>query len=139
MDLVSTHPIFNLYTRRWPILTSSPALPPAKFVHDLPGRRGEATESLVSQGVIVSGGRAHRSILSPGARIHSGAEVTGSVLLHGVDVGRGAVVQNAIVDKNVIIGDGVQLGIDADADRQRGLTVTAGGVVVVGKGERVLD
>jgi glucose-1-phosphate adenylyltransferase len=80
-----------------------------------------------------------RSILSPGVRIHSGAEVTGSVLLHGVDVGRGAVVQNAIVDKNVIIGDGVSLGVDPEADRARGLTLTPGGVVVVGKGERVLD
>jgi glucose-1-phosphate adenylyltransferase len=139
MDLVSIHPIFNLYNRRWPILTSSPALPPAKFVLEEPGRTGFAVDTLISQGVIVSGGMSRRSILSPGVRIHSGAEVTGSVLLHGVDVGRGAIVQNAIVDKNVIIGAGVELGVDPDADRKRGLTVTPGGVVVVGKGERVLD
>src|SRR3954464_607295 len=139
MDLVSIHPVFNLYNRRWPILTSSPALPPAKFVHEEPGRPGCAVDTLISQGVIVSGGTSRRSVLSPGVRIHSGAEVTGSVLLHGVDVGRGAVVQNAIVDKNVIIGAGVELGVDADADRARGLTVTEGVIVVVGKGERILD
>ncbi|GAC1441035.1 MAG: glucose-1-phosphate adenylyltransferase [Mycobacteriales bacterium] len=139
MDLVSVHPIFNLYNRRWPILTTSPALPPAKFVHEQAGRTGFAVDSLVSQGVILAGGMARRSVLSPGVRLHSGAEVTGSVLLHGVDVGRGAVVRNAIVDKSVIIGAGVELGVDPVADRARGLTVTESGVVVVGKGERILN
>jgi glucose-1-phosphate adenylyltransferase len=139
MDLVSVHPIFNLYNRQWPILTSSPALPPAKFVFEEKGRVGFAVNSLVSQGVILSGGLARSSILSPGVRIHSGAEVTGSVLMHGVDIGRGAIVQNAILDKNVIVGAGVQLGVDPAADAARGLTVTDNGIVVIGKGERVLD
>ena len=138
MDLVSVHPVFNLYNRRWPILTSSPALPPAKFVFDEPGRVGTAVESLVSQGVIISGGTARRSILSPGVRIHSGAEVSGSVLLHGATIGRNCVVRNAILDKNVILADGVELGVDHAKDRERGFTVTDRGVVVVGKGERII-
>ena len=134
MDLVSIHPVFNLYNRKWPILTSAPALPPAKFVFDEPGRVGSAVESLISQGVIVSGGSVRRSILSPGVRVHSGSEVSGSVLMHGVDIGRRAVVQNAILDKNVVVDPGASVGIDVEHDRARGLTVTPRGVVVAGKG-----
>ncbi len=137
MDLVSIHPVFNLYNRQWPILTSSPSLPPAKFVFDEPGRVGSAMESLVSQGVIVSGGTVRRSILSPGVRVHSRADVVGSVLMHGVDVGRGAIVQNAILDKNVIVDPGATVGLDAELDRLRGLTVTDNGVVVAGKGTHI--
>jgi glucose-1-phosphate adenylyltransferase len=138
MDLVSVHPIFNLYNRSWPILTSAPALPPAKFVFEEPGRTGRAIDSLVSQGVIVSGGAVRRSILSPGVRVHSGARVDGSVLMDGVDIARRAVVRNAILDKNVCIGEGVSIGVDPAVDRARGLTVTEGGVVVVGKGQQIL-
>ena len=138
MDLVSIHPVFNLYNRQWPILTTSPALPPAKFVFEEAGRTGSAVDSLVSQGVIVSGGRVRRSIVSPGVRVHSGSEVSGSVLLHGVDVGRGAVVQNAILDKNVVVWPGASIGVDRGHDLARGYTVTDGGVVVVGKGAQVV-
>jgi glucose-1-phosphate adenylyltransferase len=138
MDLVSIHPVFNLYNRQWPILTTSPALPPAKFVFEEAGRTGSAVDSLVSQGVIVSGGRVRRSIVSPGVRVHSGSEVSGSVLLHGVDVGRGAVVQNAILDKNVVVWPGASIGVDRGHDLARGYTVTDGGVVVVGKGMQVV-
>ncbi|MCW2501392.1 MAG: glucose-phosphate adenylyltransferase, partial [Frankiales bacterium] len=111
MDLVSIHPVFNLYNRQWPILTSAPSLPPAKFVFDEPGRVGTAINSLVSQGVIVSGAAARRSILSPGVRLHSGAEVESSVLMHGVDIGQGAVVRNAILDKNVVVWPGARVGV----------------------------
>ena len=138
MDLVSVHPVFNLYNRQWPILTTSPAYPPAKFVFEEEGRVGQAVDSLVSQGVIVSGGSVRRSILSPGVRVHSGSDVRGSVLMHNVDVGRGAVVHNAILDKSVVVWPGAELGVDRERDRARGYTVTDGGIVVVGKGEQVM-
>ncbi len=137
MDLVSVHPIFNLYNRQWPILTHAPALPPAKFVFEQEGRIGQAVDSLVSQGVIVSGGRVRRSVVSPGARINSGSEVQASVLMDSVNIGRGAVVRNAILDKNVVVEPGATLGVDLDHDRARGWTVTDNGIVVVGKGEVV--
>jgi glucose-1-phosphate adenylyltransferase len=138
MDLVSVHPVFNLYNRKWPILSSVPALPPAKFVHSEPGRVGTAIDSLVSQGVIVSGGSVRKSILSPGVRVHSRADVDASVLMHGVDIGQGAVVRNAILDKNVVVWPGARVGVDLEEDRARGFTVTDSGIVVLGKGEQVL-
>jgi glucose-1-phosphate adenylyltransferase len=137
MDLVSVHPVFNLYNRKWPILTHSSPLPPAKFVHDEPGRTGHAIESLVSPGCIVSGGNVRGSVLSPGVHIHSNAEVVDSVLLNGVDVGRGARLRRVIIDKGVVVPPGVSIGIDHDADRARGFHISAGGVVVLGKGQHV--
>jgi glucose-1-phosphate adenylyltransferase len=136
MDLISVSPAFDLYNMRWPILALSEPQPAAKFVFEDPGRTGAAYDSMVSNGVIVSGGTVRRSILSPGVRIHSYAEVDGCVLLHGVDVGRNAVVRNAIVDKNVHIPPGAQIGVDLERDRER-FVVSDGGVVVIGKGEQV--
>ncbi len=138
MDLVSVHPVFNLYNRKWPILSSVPALPPAKFVHSEPGRTGSAIDSLVSQGVIVSGAEVRRSVLSPGVRLHSRASVDSSVLMHGVDIGQGATVRNAILDKNVIVWPGASVGVDPEQDRARGFRITDAGIVVLGKGEQVL-
>jgi glucose-1-phosphate adenylyltransferase len=137
MDLVSTRPVFDLYNRQWPILASTSSLPPAKFVHGEPGRTGSAIESLVSAGCIVSGGTVRRSVLSPGVKIHSRSEIDECVLLHGVDVGRGAVLRRAIIDKGVLIPPGTQIGVDHDADRSRGFHVSEGGVVVLGKGQVV--
>ena len=133
MDLVSVDPIFNLYNQEWPILSYHAPLPPAKFVFDEDGRRGEALDSMVCAGVVISGATARRSVLSPGVHLHSYATVEDSVLMDGVDVGRDAVVRRAILDKNVRVEPGAQIGIDLEADRER-FAVSAGGVVVVGKG-----
>jgi glucose-1-phosphate adenylyltransferase len=139
LDLVSVLPVFNLYNRAWPILTGLPPLPPAKFVHDEPGRTGHAIESLVSPGCIVSGGEVRQSVLSPGVHVHSRAVVEGAVLLNGVDVGRGAHLRRVIVDKGVVIPPGTRIGVDHDEDRARGFHVSDSGIVVLGKGQLVPD
>ena len=136
MDLISVDPVFNLYNREWPILTSHEPLPPAKFVFADDERTGHALDSMVCAGVVVSGGEVRRSVLSPAVHVHSYASVEGSVLMPGVQVGRKAVVRNAIVDKNVVIEPGAEVGVDPEADRER-FTVSDGGVVVIGKGARV--
>jgi glucose-1-phosphate adenylyltransferase len=136
MDLISVEPEFNLYNRDWPILTLPEPLPPAKFVFDDDARRGFAVDSMVCAGVVVSGAAVRRSVLSPGVHLHSGALVEDAVLMQGVDVERDAIVRRAIVDKNVRIARGAQIGVDAAADRER-FTVSAGGVVVIPKGETV--
>jgi glucose-1-phosphate adenylyltransferase len=137
MDLCAVHPVFNLYNERWPILTSVPSLPPAKFVHDDGDRVGRAINSVISNGVIVSGGLVRNSVLSPGVRVNSWSRVERAVLLHNTRIGRHAVVENAILDKNVEVPEGVQVGVDKERDRARGFTVSAGGVTVVGKGQLV--
>ncbi len=137
MDLCAAEPMFNLYNERWPILTSVPPLPPAKFVHDDGDRVGRAVDSLVSNGVIISGGLVRGSVLSPGVRVDSWAAVSRSVLLHNARVGRHAVVQDAILDKNVVVMQGASVGVDKDRDRERGFTVSGGDVTVVGKGRVV--
>jgi glucose-1-phosphate adenylyltransferase len=136
MDLVSVHPVFNLYNDRWPIFTAQGHWPPAKFVFEESNRRGQAFDSLVSAGVIIAGGTARRSVLSPGVRIEPGALVEDSVLMDCVTVGAGAVVRHAIVDKNVQVAPGASLGVNPDADSER-FTISPRGVVVVGKGDKV--
>jgi glucose-1-phosphate adenylyltransferase len=137
MDLISVHPVFNLYNDQWPIHTSMGSLPPAKFVFDQDGRRGAAFDSMVSAGAIVSGGIVRRCILSPGVNVHSYALVEDSVLLNGVNIGRHAVVRRAILDKNVQVPPGARIGVNLEEDRANGFTVSDNGVVVVGKGDVV--
>jgi glucose-1-phosphate adenylyltransferase len=133
MDLVSVTPMFDLYNREWPIHTRVEPLPPAKFVFDDPERTGHAVDSMVCAGVVVSGGTVRRSVVSPGVRVHSYADVEDAVLMPGVEVGRSAVVYRAILDKDVRIAPGVHIGVDPERDRQR-FTVSESGVVVLGKG-----
>lgn len=136
MDLVGVKPDFDLYNESWPLRTSSEFSPPAKFVHEEPDRRGQALNSLVAGGVIISGATVRRSVLSRRARVNSYSLVEESVLFDNVQIGRNCMVKKAIVDKNVRVPEGVSIGINHDDDKARGFTVTDGGIVVVPKSYR---
>jgi glucose-1-phosphate adenylyltransferase len=136
MDLISPVPAFNLYNREWPVYTWHPPLPPAKLVVD--GQPGQALDSMLAAGVIVSGGTVRRAVLSPSVRVDRDAQVEGSVLLDGVNVGRGAIIRNAIIDKNVVVAPGAQIGVDLERDRAR-FHVSGNGIVAIGKGQIVMD
>ncbi len=132
IELTSVEPLLNLYDDHWPVRTDQPNLPPPKFVFDEDsGRRGEAHDSIVAPGVIISGGKVTGSVIGPKVRIEERADVSDSILFRGVQIGQGAVVRRAIIDKKVHIPDGAQIGVDLDLDRRRGFTVTESGIVVV--------
>ena len=136
MDLVQVTPVFNLYDQEWPIRTYMEQHPPAKFVFaggENPSRAGTALDSLVSEGCIISGGRVVRCVLSPKVRIHSYSEITDSVLMEGVEVGRHAKIRRAIIDKDVKIPPSVVIGHNPEEDRRR-FEVTESGITVVAKG-----
>ena len=135
MDLIQPDPVLNLYDTRWPIHTYQPPDPPPKFVHTEGDRRGAAYNSIVCQGSIVSGGQAYRSVLSPGVRINSYALVEDSILFDGVLVGRHARVRRAIIDKEVRLPNGFEVGWDPDLDRARGFHVSEEGITVIPKAE----
>ena len=139
MDLISYIPEFNLYNMEWPIYTSSGNLPPAKFVHAAGDRIGHATDSIVSPGVIVSGGEIHHSVISPNVRVHSWSQVNDSILFDNVEINRRARVNRAILDKNVVLTENSTVGLDVEHDLARGFTVTSDGITVVPKGTVVDD
>jgi glucose-1-phosphate adenylyltransferase len=130
MDLVSVAPVFNLYDDVWPIRTHQRQYPPAKFVFCDPGRTGEAHDSIVSMGCIISGGSVQSSVLSPDVRINSFTEVDTSILFSHVDVGRHCKIRRAIIDRDVHIPEGTVIGFDTEADRQK-YHVTESGITVV--------
>ncbi|MCY2935332.1 MAG: glucose-1-phosphate adenylyltransferase [Planctomycetota bacterium] len=135
MDLITPDPLLNLYDRNWPIQTFSPPIPPPKFVLDMPGRRGFATNSIVCPGSIISGGEAHRSIIGTRSTIRSFAVVEDSILFDDVVIGRGAKVRRAILDKNVVVPEGFSIGLDHELDLSRGLTISTNGLTIVAKDE----
>jgi glucose-1-phosphate adenylyltransferase len=134
MDLVAVDPIFNLYDQDWPIRTYQEQYPPVKtvFAQVKEGRLGIAMDSLVSQGVIISGGKVERSVISPGVRINSYAQVSHSILMDGAEVGRHVKLKRVIVDKYVKIPSGMTIGYDLEKDKKL-FTVSEGGIVVVPK------
>ncbi|WP_020471249.1 glucose-1-phosphate adenylyltransferase [Zavarzinella formosa] len=140
MDLIEVVPTLNLYDRSWPIRTLLTQGPPPKFVFNGPGepglaRRGEAIDSMVCPGTIISGGHVRHSILSPNVRVNSYAVVEDSIIFEGVRVGRNSRIRNAIIDKEVDIPEGTRIGYDLELDRRRGFMVTDSGLVVIAKGE----
>jgi glucose-1-phosphate adenylyltransferase len=138
MDLCQVNPEFNLYDPEWPLRTYQPQAPPAKFVFAEQGRRcGEALDSVISGGCIISGSSVRGSILCPNVRVHSFCEIEQSILMPGVRVGRHARLRRAIIDRDVLIPRGALIGFDSAEDRRRH-TVTDGGVVVVTADEEPL-
>jgi glucose-1-phosphate adenylyltransferase len=140
LDLVSVTPAFNLYNNQWPIVSAPQNLPPAKFVFaDSKSQRiGIATDSLVADGVIISGGTLNRCVLHPRVRIHSYSDIDESILMDGVEVGRHSKIRRAIIDKGVKLPSGTTIGYDVEADKAR-FTVTETGIVVVPKGSEVRE
>lgn len=134
MDLLSYNPELNLYSKEWPLRTFNYNYPPAKFVWEEGDRVGMATNSMVSEGCIISGGGLSHCVLSPKVRINSYSSVTDSILMENVEVGRYSQIRKAIIDKNVVIPPHTQIGFNRDEDIKRGFHVSEGGVTVVPKG-----
>jgi glucose-1-phosphate adenylyltransferase len=131
MELVSVSPQLNLYDKSWPIFTHQAQVPPAKFVFDEDGRRGEAIQSVVSGGCVVSGSTVRNSLLFSGVKVHSYSTVSESVILPDVDIGQNCRIHRAIIDRGANIAEGSVIGEDHDADRERGFRVTGSGLTLV--------
>jgi glucose-1-phosphate adenylyltransferase len=132
MELASVSPQLNLYDKAWPIFTHQVQAPPAKFVFDEPGNRvGTAIQSVVSGGCVVSGAQVRNSLLFSDVKVHSYSTVDESVILPQVDIGRNCQIRRAIIDRGAIIENGTDIGLDHDADRERGFRVTGSGLTLV--------
>jgi glucose-1-phosphate adenylyltransferase len=138
-DLVSALPIFNLYNNDWPIFSQHLNSPPAKLVRDARNFLGTTIDSIVSPGSVLSGAHVERSVLGPWTNVESGAHVTDTIVFERSTIGPNAIVRRAILDKDVVIGEGAHVGVDHEADRAKGLTVTESGITIVGKGVRVTE
>ncbi len=130
MDLVSVAPVFNVYDIHWPLRTHMRQYPPAKFVFNDPGRTGEAHDSIVSMGCVLSGGSIRGCVLSPDVRVNSFTEIENSILFSHVDIGRHCKIRKAIIDRDVHVPEGTVIGYDTEADRQK-YHVTDSGITVV--------
>jgi glucose-1-phosphate adenylyltransferase len=131
MELVSVTPQLNLYDRKWPVFTHQMQAPPAKFVFDDPDRRGEAIQSMVSGGCVVSGAFVKSSLLFSRVRVHSYSSINESVILPDVDIGEACRIHRTIIDRGAKLANGTVIGEDHDADRARGFRVTEGGLTLV--------
>ncbi|MFZ0626699.1 MAG: glucose-1-phosphate adenylyltransferase [Acidimicrobiia bacterium] len=137
MDLVDPEPVFNLYNELWPVYTAGRTVAPAKLVTEM-GAPGVIEDSILSNGVIISGGSVRRSVLSPGVRVEGGATVDEAILLDGVRIGSGAVVRNVIIDKNVVVPPGAEIGVDPARDSER-FQISEGGTVAIGKEDEITE
>ncbi len=136
MDLIDVNPLLNLYDEVWPIRTFQPNQPPPKFVFGSRNdgeRCGQALDSLVCAGTVISGGRVERSIVGPMVRVNSFTHISDSILFEGVEVGRHCRIRRAIIDKGVRIPPGFEIGYDLEKDRQRGFTISDNGIVTIPK------
>ena len=131
MELNSVLPQLDLYDNQWPIHTHQIQAPPAKIVYDYPGRRGEVIESMISAGCIVSGASVRKSVIFSNCKIHSHSVITDSLLLPECEIMENCRIHGAIIDRGSVIPEGMEIGIDLDADRARGFRVTEGGHTLV--------
>ncbi len=131
MELISVLPELDLYDDQWPIYTHQIQAPPAKFVYDQPGRRGEAIESMVSAGCIISGASIRKSLIFSNCRIHSHSTIVDSLILPECEIMENCTIRGAIIDRGSVIPEGMEIGVDLDADRARGFRVTEGGHTLV--------